>query len=137
MSTEKLILYAEDDENDAFLMERAFHKIGITNPLRVVTDGKMAVAYLAGESPFESRSENPLPGLMMLDLSMPGRTGLDVLRWAKARPALSEIPIIVFTSSNQESDIHRSYLLGAAGFVIKPGDPTIYFASSKEFNNIG
>lgn len=117
------ILYAEDDENDVFLMERAFRKLQIDNPLRLVTDGKQAVAYLAGAPPFADRGANPLPCLVLLDLSMPGKHGLDVLKWIRNTPAHTNLPVVVLSSSNQESDVHRAYLLGANGFLIKPGDP--------------
>jgi CheY-like chemotaxis protein len=123
MSKTKPVLYADDDENDVFLMERAFEKLGIANPLRIVSDGKRAVAYLAGEPPYASREENPLPCLVLLDLSMPGRHGLEVLQWIRAQTKLAGLPVIALTSSNQESDIHRAYLLGANGYAIKPGDP--------------
>ncbi len=128
MSNLKSVLYAEDDENDVFLMERAFSKLNISNPLRVVSDGKLAVAYLAGQPPYEGRE---LPALLMMDLSMPGKHGLEVLKWIKEEPSLASLPVIVFTSSNQESDIHRAYLLGANGFVIKPGDPAKLLAIVK------
>src|SRR5204863_1437783 len=64
-----------------------------------------------------------LPCLVFLDLSMPGRSGLDVLQWIRSQPSLAGLPVIALTSSNQESDIHRAYLLGANGFLIKPGNP--------------
>lgn len=115
------VLYAEDDENDVFLMERVFIKLGIAQRLEVVPDGKMAVAYLSGRPPYENREK---PCLMLLDLSLPGRHGLDVLKWLKTEPALADLPVIVLTSSNQETDIHRAYLLGAQGYMIKPGDPS-------------
>jgi CheY-like chemotaxis protein len=123
MKSAKPILYAEDDENDAFLMERAFEIADIRNPLRVVTDGKMAVAYLAGQPPFTNREENPLPLLMLLDLSMPKLHGLEVLQWVKSQQELSSLPILVLSSSNQESDVERAYHLGAKGYLMKPGDP--------------
>ncbi len=104
-------------------MERAFEKLQMENPLRTVPDGKQAVAYLAGEEPYANRAENPLPALVLLDLSMPGKHGLDVLQWIRSQPKLTGLPVIALTSSNQESDIHRAYLLGANGFLIKPGDP--------------
>jgi CheY-like chemotaxis protein len=123
MNSSKVILYAEDDENDVFFMERAFEKLAIPNPLRIVTDGKQAVDYLDGQAPFAKREENPLPLLMLMDLSMPGRHGLEVLQWIKTQPVLLTLPVIVLSSSNQQSDIHRAYLLGANGYLIKPGDP--------------
>lgn len=119
----KHILYAEDDENDAFLMERAFEKLKLPHSLHVVCDGRLAVAYLSGIAPFTNRTEHPLPSLMFLDLSMPGKTGLDVLQWILTQPFLSAMPVIVLTSSNQQTDVHRAKLLGAKGYLIKPGDP--------------
>lgn len=123
MSGSKPILYAEDDENDVFFMQRAFKQAGIVNPLRTVPDGKHAIEYLEGTGPYANRLENPMPCLILLDLSMPGRSGLDVLKWVRSQPYTSELPVIVLTSSNQESDIHRAYLLGANGYLIKPGRP--------------
>lgn len=123
MNNLKPILYAEDDENDMFFMERAFEKLNVANPLRMVSDGRQAIAYLSGGEPFSNRDENPIPCLILLDLSMPGKGGLDVLQWVRTQPAFSEIPVVVLTSSNQESDIHRAGLLGASGYLIKPGEP--------------
>jgi CheY-like chemotaxis protein len=123
MPYSKPILYADDDENDQFLMERAFEKAGIPQRLRTVSDGKQAIAYLSGTAPYLSREEHPLPCLVLLDLSMPGKTGHQVLQWIRAQPTLAGLPVVVLTSSSQETDIHRAYLLGANGFMVKPGDP--------------
>jgi CheY-like chemotaxis protein len=117
MSSLKPILYIEDDDNDVFLMERALKKVSIANPLRVLGDGKQAIEYLSSH-----RGEEP-PAIVMLDLSMPGKHGLEVLQWIRSQPGLSTVPVVVLTSSNQEKDIHRAYLLGANGYLIKPGDP--------------
>ena len=122
-ATLRPILYAEDDENDVFLMQRAFDRLGVKNRLRNVSDGKLAVAYLSGNNPFSDPEENPLPCLMLLDLNMPGKNGIEILQWVRAQPKLAGLPVVVLTSSNQESDIHRTYRLGASGFFIKPGDP--------------
>ena len=83
----------------------------------------LVLAYLGGTKPFENREENPLPRLLLLDLSMPGKRGLEVLKWIKNTPDLTSLPVVVLSSSNQKRDIHRAHLLGANGFVIKPGDP--------------
>jgi CheY-like chemotaxis protein len=123
MADKKPILYADDDENDQFLMERAFEKSGIPHPLKLASDGKQAIAYLAGADGYADRTKHPLPCLVMLDLSMPGKTGHEVLQWIRSQPHLAGLPAVVLTSSNQDSDIHRAYLLGASGFMIKPGDP--------------
>jgi|SRR5687768_26661 len=116
------ILYAEDDDNDVFLMKRAFGILGVQHPLKSVSDGKLAIAYLSGCIPNGDRVQNVLPCFMLLDLSMPGRNGIEILQWVRTQPILHSLPVVVLSSSNQQSDIHRAYLLGASGFFIKPGD---------------
>jgi CheY-like chemotaxis protein len=123
MNQIKPVLYADDDENDLFLMERAFSKLHLPIPLRTVSDGKQAIAYVSGKPPFSDRIANPLPCLVLLDLSMPGRTGLEVLKWIRTEASLSIVPVIILTSSNQQSDIERARSLGANGYFIKPGEP--------------
>jgi len=123
MTTAKPVLYAEDDENDVFLMERAFKQAGIVNPLHIATDGKLAIDYLSGSGLYANREQYPIPCLALLDLKMPGKSGFDVLKWLRTQPAISTLPVIVLTSSNQDSDIHRAYLIGANGYLIKPGRP--------------
>jgi CheY-like chemotaxis protein len=130
------ILYAEDDENDAFLMQRAFNQAGIANPLRIVEDGRSAMQYLAGTGAGVDHQSHPAPCLILLDLKMPGQSGFDVLQWVRTQPATCTLPVIVLTSSSQDSDIHRAYLLGANGYLIKPGKPEELLAivkSIKEF----
>lgn len=119
MTTSKPVLYVEDDDNDVFLMERAFKKLEIPNPLRMANDGKMAIEYLDGAAAGKTDQE---PCLVLLDLSMPGKHGLEVLKWIRNNAVLTSLPVIVLTSSNQESDIHRAFLLRANGFITKPGD---------------
>jgi CheY-like chemotaxis protein len=121
--TTQPVLYAEDDDNDVFLMERAFDILKVPNPLKSVSDGKKAMAYLSGTLPSSGRITNPMPCLMLLDLSMPGKNGIEVLQWVRTQPMLHQVPVVVLSSSNHKSDIHRAYLLGASGFFIKPGDP--------------
>ena len=123
MNSDKPVLYAEDDENDVFFMQRAFKQAGIVNPLRIVTNGQRAVEYLAGTGPYANRELHPMPGLVLLDLSMPGKSGHDVLKWIRSEPSTSTLPVIVLTSSNQESDIDRAYQMGVNGYLIKPGKP--------------
>jgi CheY-like chemotaxis protein len=117
------ILYAEDDENDAFLVDYAFKQADIRNPLTVAPDGKVAIAYLEGSEPYSDRDIYPMPCLVLLDLKMPGHSGLDVLKWIRAQPTIANLPVLMLTSSNQESDIHTAYSLGANGYLEKPRNP--------------
>jgi CheY-like chemotaxis protein len=117
------ILYVEDDENDAFLMSYAFERAKINAPLVIVDDGQKALDYLAASPPYADRTVHRLPRLVLLDMKLPRRSGLDVLKWIKTRPSLCTIPVVMLTSSNQEPDMHRAYVQGANGFLVKPGHP--------------
>ena len=118
-----LILYAEDDENDVFLMQHAFRRAGIENPLQVVADGQSAIDYLEGKNGFEDRNQFPFPKLALLDLKLPVQSGLEVLKWIRTSPTCCTLPVIMITSSNQDSDIHRAYILGVNSYLVKPGKP--------------
>lgn len=114
------VLYAEDEENDVFLLERAFARAGVAHPLQVVKDGAVALRYLAGTGEFSDRARFPLPCLALLDLNLPRQSGLEVLQWVRATPALRALPVILLTSSNQARDIQSAYTLGANGYLVKP-----------------
>jgi len=116
------ILLAEDRENDIILIQRAFAKGGIRNPLFVVRDGEEAINYLSGVFPFSDRVCFPIPALPLLDLKMPRSDGFDVLRWLKAQPDLVPMRVVVLTSSEDIRDVTRAYQLGANSFLVKPLD---------------
>jgi len=115
-----VILLAEDDPNDVLLIQRAFQRNHVANPVQVVRDGEEALAYLSGQAPFADRERHPLPVLMLMDLKMPRKSGLEVLAWVRQQPGLKRLPIIVLTSSNQSPDINRAYELGANSYLVKP-----------------
>ena len=117
---EGVILLAEDDPNDVLLIQRAFQRNHVANPVQVVRDGEEALAYLSGQAPFTDRERHPLPVLMLMDLKMPRKSGLEVLAWVRHQPVLKRLPIIVLTSSNQSPDINRAYELGANSYLVKP-----------------
>ena len=115
-----LILLVEDDMDDALLLRRAFAKAGILNTIAHIEDGDTAVAYLDGAGKYADRDRHPLPCLILLDLKLPRRAGLEVLAWMRAQPGLKRIPVVVLTSSQQSSDINRAYDLGANSYLVKP-----------------
>ena len=117
---EGVILLAEDDPNDVLLIQRAFQRTHVANPLQVVRDGEEALAYLSGQGPFADRERHPLPVLLLMDLKMPRKSGLEVLEWVRQQPGLKRLPITVLTSSNQSPDINRAYELGANSYLVKP-----------------
>jgi CheY-like chemotaxis protein len=118
---EHVVLLADDDVNDVFLVQRALQKANIANPLQVVRDGEEAVAYLSGLFPYADRERHPLPALLLLDLKMPRKTGFEVLAWLRQQSRLKRLPVVVLTSSNQNADINRAYDLGANSYLVKPG----------------
>ena len=116
------ILYAEDDENDVFFMERAFSKLQLRKALQVVPNGRAAVEYLSGVGAFADRTRHPLPDVVLLDLKMPEMSGLEVLQWARERPEYKSLPILLFTSSTQRTDIDFSRHHGATAYLVKPSN---------------
>jgi CheY-like chemotaxis protein len=120
MPDRKTILIADDSEEDAYILKRAFQKAGCNVPLTFVKDGQEAIDYLSGQGEFGDRSAHPLPRLVLLDLKMPKADGFDVLEWMQQQPKLKLPPVTVLTSSNQDKDIDRAYGLGANSYLVKP-----------------
>lgn len=120
MPQTKPILVVEDNLDDQLLIRRAFAKAHLANPLHVVGDGDAAVAYLAGEGAYADRAAHPLPALVLLDIKLPRRSGLEVLEWLRRQPAIGRIPTVMLTSSRENEDINRAYDLGANSYLVKP-----------------
>ncbi|SPE59122.1 Response regulator receiver protein (modular protein) [Verrucomicrobia bacterium] len=114
------ILVAEDDDNDALLLTRAFEKSGLEHSISRVADGQEAVDYLAGMTPFLDRTLFPLPDLLLLDLKMPRMGGFEVLAWLGNRPDLQLLPVVVLSSSSLPEDIAKARELGARDYKVKP-----------------
>ena len=114
------ILLVEDSPDDAFLIQRAFRKANLANSVQLVRDGEEAMAYLKGEPPFSDRNEFPLPVLMLLDLKLPRRSGLEVLEWVRQDSTLKRLPVVVLTSSRESVDVNRAYDLGVNSYLTKP-----------------
>ncbi|RJP31659.1 MAG: response regulator [Actinobacteria bacterium] len=119
--TGQTILLVEDDPNDVILIERAFENVKIANPIHVVEDGEKAISYLESFSPRGERKGSPLPMLILLDLKLPRKSGLEVLEWLREQPYLRRLPVVVLTSSRESSDINRAYDNGANSYLVKPG----------------
>jgi CheY-like chemotaxis protein len=115
-----VILVAEDDPNDVFLLERAFKKVGVGMPSYICGDGGEAMTYLKGEGKFSDRITYPFPRVLITDLKMPKCTGLDLLRWLHDHPECNLIPKIVLSASSEPADVKRSYQLGANCYFRKP-----------------
>jgi CheY-like chemotaxis protein len=121
MSNPKIILVADDDENDVFFLRRAFVKSGLLHTIIHVSDGQKAVQYLMGEGIYADRKSNPFPDLVLLDLKMPGTDGFDVLATLRAVPQL-DLPVVVFSTSSLLVDVQMAKKLGAVDYMAKPVD---------------
>lgn len=117
----KTILQVEDDPNDVFFLHKAMKKMGIMNPIQVVTDGQGAIDYLQGAGKFADRGRFPFPSLVLLDLKLPFVMGLDVLKWIRKERGAA-LPVIMLSASAEDADIASSYRLGANAFVCKPSE---------------
>jgi EAL domain-containing protein (putative c-di-GMP-specific phosphodiesterase class I)/DNA-binding response OmpR family regulator len=114
------ILVVEDDVAQAMLIERVCRKAGLQNPIRALQNGDEAVAYLSGGEGFGDRRIHPLPVLMLLDLHVPGRSGLEILAWKQGQPDLRHVPVVILSGSTESEDINQAFQLGAASYLVKP-----------------
>lgn len=120
MNELSIILLVEDNPDDAELIQYAFQKADIRNPLVIVTDGDAAVDYIGRTGAYADREGHPLPELILLDLKLPRRSGFEVLSFVRRHEPTRHTPVVVLTSSDQEKDIRRSYERGANSYLVKP-----------------
>src|ERR1700731_3624935 len=120
MSTLGRILIVEDDPNDVELTLTALEEYNLANEVVVTRDGEEALDYLYCRGNFKTRS-NDNPAVLLLDLKLPRRDGLEVLQQIKSDEKLKMIPVVVLTSSHEEKDVVASYRLGVNAYFVKPG----------------
>jgi CheY-like chemotaxis protein len=116
----KTVLIVEDEADDAELLGYAFDRIGVVNPRRTLGDGDEAASYLTGVGTYADRHRYPLPGLILLDLKLPRRSGFEVLQFIRSNEAVRHIPVVVLTSSDNQEDIKKAYAVGANSYLVKP-----------------
>jgi len=117
------ILYAEDEENDVLFLEHAFKLADSPHTLKAVSDGAQALEYLTGEGIFSDRTRHPFPDLILLDINMPKKSGLEVLEWIRSQPRYKSFPSLILTSSSRPEDMEKARQLGADDYLLKPSDP--------------
>ncbi|MET0244800.1 MAG: response regulator [Flavitalea sp.] len=117
--TQASILIADDDADDRYLLETAFSEKGYTEKIEFVENGVEVLNYL-DQIKGSSDAETRYPKFVLLDLNMPKKDGREVLRAMKENPEFKKIPVIVFTTTRNESEIRRCYELGANTYIIKP-----------------
>lgn len=115
-----VILVAEDNPDDVFLIRRALQKSGFSGPVQFVEDGAAVVDYLSGAGKYADRALHPLPHFAFLDIQMASKSGLDALAWLRQQPAFQHIPVMIVSLSAFERDIKRAHELGASSYVVKP-----------------
>ncbi|HSU54288.1 MAG TPA: response regulator [Candidatus Dormibacteraeota bacterium] len=118
------ILVVEDSPDDVFFLKRALTRTGTNVSVQVAEDGQAAIDYFKGEGAFANRGEFPFPRLVLLDLRIPRVPGFEVLRWLRSKGEFGCIPVVVFSSSREDSDMRKAYALGANSFLVKTGDTT-------------
>lgn len=110
------ILIAEDNAEARTIFERLFRKLRVDNPIHFADDGQAAIDYLAAVP----AGEQTAPVLILLDLNMPRKSGLDVLRWLRIQSALSGTPVVILTGSAEMREVRECHDLGVASYLVKP-----------------
>jgi CheY-like chemotaxis protein len=120
MAVLNTILLAEDEDDEAFLLQRALKKAAITNPVQRVKNGDEVIEYLCGAGRFADRAQYPPPVIVLLDLNMPKKSGFEVLEWIRQQPALRALAVDIFSGSSRNEDIDRALRLGSNLYLKKP-----------------
>jgi len=121
MSNLSPVLVAEDNPNDVFLVRRAFEENRALNPVHAVGNGDEAIQYLSGEGKYADRCAYPFPALFLLDLKMPVKDGLEVLRWLHEHPEIPrKLPVVVLSSTELPSETQLAYAMDIQACIVKP-----------------
>lgn len=126
------ILLVEDSPEDFETTQRAFRRSGLKNPILRCADGDEALDFLFQRG---SHADAPRPGVILLDLNLPGTDGREVLSEIKASEDLKQIPVIVLTTSADERDVQACYLAGASSYIQKPVDVEGFMKAIERLND--
>jgi CheY-like chemotaxis protein len=114
------ILLVEDEEQDALLLQFAFDRAGIEVPMVVASDGSRAQAHLERLVTDARQQDCPAPSLVITDIKMPNMNGFELVEWIRKEPELKDLPVVVLSSSNHDSDRQRAMALKIQGYFVKP-----------------
>ena len=128
------MLLVEDNPQDELLILRALRKLSAQATIDVVRDGQQAVDYLFRTGEFSDREEG-LPAFVLLDINLPKLSGFDVLSRVRAEPQTRLLPVVMFTSSDEDRDRVRAYSIGANSFVSKPIDFAEFMTSAGQLGS--
>ena len=112
------VLLVEDDESHALLVDRVMRKARLANPLVAFQNGERALSHLMAAVTDEG--DGAIPALVLLDLHVPGRSGLEILEWIRSRGELERLPVLIFSGSGESRDINRAFELGVDSYLVKP-----------------
>jgi two-component system response regulator len=126
------ILLVEDNPDDELLTLRAFRKNNISNEVVVARDGVEALDYLFATGAYEGRDTADTPQVVLLDLKLPRMSGLEVLKKMRSEALTKLLPVIILTTSSEESDVLSGYELGANSYIRKPVDFTQFLESVRQ-----
>lgn len=115
------LLVVDDDEDQRVLIQRQFKSLNSQYSIQALSSGDEAIAYLRGDGKFKDRERYEFPNYIITDLSMSHGDGFDILSFLKSNPALSVIPVVMLSSSDDPDDVRQAYLLGASSYFMKPG----------------
>ena len=115
----KIILYAEDNPDDVLIFQRVFRKATLPHTLYCVDDGEAAIEWLTGGGLYSDRQRYPVPDILLLDLKMPRKGGMEVLEWVRGSEKFKVIPVLILSSSDDPTDVKRAYSLGATTYFVK------------------
>lgn len=130
MTAIRTILLAEDSPADAEMAVDALREARLANPIVHVEDGVEALDYMLRRGTFAEREEG-LPAVLLLDIKMPRMDGLEVLKQIRGHDELKRLPVVILSSSREESDLARSWDLGVNAYVVKPVDVDQFFNAVK------
>ena len=133
-SAEPFILIAEDNADDRLLLQYAFRAAGIRNPYRIVTNGGEAITWLTNALTVPEDPAYPRPGLVVLDIQMPVKTGFDVLEWIRQQPGYQALSVVVMSGFHSPQAVDRALALGAHSYLFKPGDYSELTRFISDFN---
>lgn len=114
------ILVVDPNPDDAHFTQLALQRVGVITPVQIVSSAEQAIAYLSGEGEFAEPEAAPIPVLILLELDLPDRSGLELLEWLRRRPVLKRLPVIILTSARDCAEVNRAYELGCNSYLVKP-----------------
>lgn len=134
MEREIQILMADDDQDDRMLAKEAFEENRLINTLSFVSDGEELIEYLTYSGRYQD-ADHVKPDIILLDINMPRKNGIEALKEIKGNTSLKSIPVVMLTTSNAEEDVVKSYDLGVSSFITKPVSFDALVKTVAEFSN--